>query len=385
MLAILSIGIDREMLDPAAGNEALERQLVYVQGLPARSAHVIKAPGGADPTDRALADGRLTLHPVPAPHAALFPIRAARRALALGRAENFDVVVAQEPFLSGPAALWVARRLRLPLVVGAFSDQVANPDWANASLATRLADQVGRFVYARAQAIRADSRAVAERLRAAGFAQVRFVPFLITNSDQLARAQPEAAGLRAKLLAGAEGPLLLTVARLVAEKNLPLMLAVVERVAGALPGVRLAVIGDGPERRGLEDRAAPLGDRVQFLGRQPHAALAAYYQAADLFLLSSDVESSARVLTEAQLAGTPVLTTASAGATEVVADGRTGRVVPVGDMAAFAAALLDLSGDRQRLAAMRAAAASHAAGQGGTAAVLDGLRELYAAARKARR
>ncbi|MSP51313.1 MAG: glycosyltransferase family 1 protein [Alphaproteobacteria bacterium] len=379
MLSILNIGIDRELLDDPETSEAVARQLFYASELPARIAHIVKAPAGVASTDRTLRDARVTLHPVSVGHPIFFPLRAVKRALAVARRERFDIVIAQEPILSGTAALCIARRLKLPLVVGAYNDQIANLFWIRGSFVNRLANRIGSFVYARAQAIRADSAAVAERLQNAGFRQTCFVPFLITHADKLLTPHADAAATRSRLLAGRSGPLLLTVARLVAEKNLGLMLRAVARIHHQLPDVRLVVVGDGPERPKLQRQALALGEAVQFAGRKPSADLPAYYQAADLFLLSSDIESSARVLSEAQLAGTPVLTTATAGAAEVVADGRTGRVVPCGDEDAFVQALATLAGDPGGLAKMRPAVARHAQSLCGREVVARGLRALYEA------
>lgn len=277
--------------------------------------------------------------------------------------------------MCGPAGLYLARRFGLPLVAGAFSDLVANPAWTNVSLIRRVANFVGMFVYARADAIRADSKAVARRLAASGFPQARFVPFLITNAEALAVPAVNAAEVRRNLLGENSGPLLLAVARLEPEKNIALMLRAFSELGRHVPGAVLAVAGEGSLRRQLEESAP--GAKVRWLGWIGHSELAAYYQAADLLLLSSDVESSARVLTEALLSGTPVLTTDTAGAREVVEDGGSGRIVPVGDAGAFSAALLDLCRAPRRLEEMGDCGRQAALAFCSREAVVAGLRNIY--------
>lgn len=339
-LRILNIGLDRALLEEHGRSESQTRQALYAQEIPAEITHLVKAPRASRRERLVLGDGLVRVIPVPVRHWAMFPLAAIRAGSRVLRQEKIDIIQAQEPILCGLVGLWLSRRYRVPLIVGAFTDQVANPAWASASLVNRLVDAVGRAVYARADAIRADSLAVMQRLHASGFPQTHFIPFLITNAEMLAHPTAEAAVVRRTLLGGRSGPLILAVARLESEKNMELMLQAVESIVKSVTGVVLAVVGDGSLRKQLQQRFA--AEWVRWLGWVPNTELAAYYQAADLSLLSSDIESSARVLTESLLAGTPVLTTDTAGAREVVEDNRSGRIVPTGDLKVFTEALLEL-------------------------------------------
>ncbi len=378
-LAILDIGLDRQLAARHMESESQARHAIYARGLPARIVDIVKAAAGDSSEPLRLADGLVEVQPVPVSHWSFFPPRAVAAASRLLSRRRFDVIQVQEPFLSGAAGLYLSRRYGLPLVAGAFSDQVDNPLWLAQRLLNRCANPVGRLVYRGAAAIRADSRAVAERLRVMGYRGPRFVPFLITHASSLLRPAPEAAPLRSRLLGRCAGPLLLTVSRLEPEKNLPLLLDAFRRARRSLPGLVLAVVGDGAERARLEASAGSWGPEcLRWVGWIPNDLLAAYYRAADLFLLGSNYESSPRVLTEALLAGTPVLATDTAGSRESVAEGVSGRIVPVGDVGAFAEALVDLCSDRDGLARMGREGQAAAWSTAGTEAVLGGLRDLYA-------
>lgn len=377
-LRILNIGLDRALLENDGGSESQTRQVLYAQEIPAEICHLVKA----SPTSRrerlVLGNGLVRVIPVPVHHWAVFPLAAIRAGSRVLRLEKIDIIQAQEPILCGPAGLWLSRRYRVPLIVGAFTDQVANPAWASASLVNCFADVVGRAVYKRADAIRADSLAVMQRLQASGFPQTHFIPFLITNAEMLVQPAAKAAIVRRTLLDGRNGPLLLAVARLEPEKNMELMLQAVESIVKSVNGVVLAVVGEGSLRKKLQQRFA--AEWVRWLGWIPNTELAAYYQAADLSLLSSDIESSARVLTESLLAGTPVLTTDTAGAREVVEDTRSGRIVPTGDLEAFTRALLELCENPQQLEEMGKHGQQMVGTHMSSANIISGLRQLCAQA-----
>jgi phosphatidylinositol alpha 1,6-mannosyltransferase len=118
-----------------------------------------------------------------------------------------------------------------------------------------------------------------------------------------------------------------------------------ERVSLDLPDARLVVVGDGPEREELE-RSAPPG--ATFLGEARGEQLATLYASADIFCFSSTTDTFGQVLLEAGASGLPIVAAAAGGARELVADGRTGLLVPPDDPHALAVALLNLAGDPER-------------------------------------
>jgi glycosyltransferase involved in cell wall biosynthesis len=105
--------------------------------------------------------------------------------------------------------------------------------------------------------------------------------------------------------------------------------------------MRLVICGDGPERSHLERKAAGLGitSSVRFAGytSDPISEMAK----ADVTVLSSEYEGFGNVLVESMACGTPVVSTACPfGPSEILQDGEYGRLVPVGDAAALAEAIL---------------------------------------------
>lgn len=159
---------------------------------------------------------------------------------------------------------------------------------------------------------------------------------------------------------GVEGPTLAFAGRLTAQKSLGVALEAIARVEG----VTLLIAGEGPEREALERRASELGldGRVRFLGPQPRERVLELFRASDAAILSSSWENFPHTVVEALAVGTPVLATSAGGVGEIVADGRNGLLVPIGDVGGLAAAVARFFGDeelRDRL--RREAAASVAA------------------------
>jgi glycosyltransferase involved in cell wall biosynthesis len=99
------------------------------------------------------------------------------------------------------------------------------------------------------------------------------------------------------------------------------------------------ILGTGPLEDELKRLAAEMGlqDRVIFAGYAVDPW--PFYASADLFVLGSDEESFGNVLVEAQFAGLPVVSTINTGASEVLAGGKFGTLVPRGDAEAFARAM----------------------------------------------
>jgi glycosyltransferase involved in cell wall biosynthesis len=133
-------------------------------------------------------------------------------------------------------------------------------------------------------------------------------------------------------------------------KRVPDLVAAVDRV----PGVRLRLVGDGPERPRIEAAVAASThpDRVSFDGFR--AAPAAVLADTDIVVLPSAAEACPMALLQAMALGVPVVATPVGGVPELVRDGVDGRLVTPGDVDGLARALADLTGDaglRQQLGA----------------------------------
>jgi teichuronic acid biosynthesis glycosyltransferase TuaC len=226
----------------------------------------------------------------------------------LSAGPRVDAIDAHYLYPDGVAAVWLGRRLGLPVVITARGTDVNFlPRYA---VPRRL---IGRAMSG-AAALVGVSAALKEAMVALG-APERKVTVLRNGVDtHLFRAPEDRPALRARL--GLGRPTLLSVGHLIERKGHHLVIAAM----AALPGCDLLVVGEGPERPRLAALIARLGlgGRVRLTGARPHAEMPEYYGAADVLVLASSREGWANVLLESMACGTPVVATNIWGNPEVV-------------------------------------------------------------------
>ena len=134
------------------------------------------------------------------------------------------------------------------------------------------------------------------------------------------------------------------VGRLVPFKRLDVFLRAFAIARSEVPWLRAVIAGDGPERSRMEVLARDLelvAPALTFMGTVE--AVDELLRSVDLLVLSSDEEGFPNVVLEAMAAGLPVVATLAGDAARAVQEGRTGFVVPVGDVPALAARMVELA------------------------------------------
>lgn len=124
------------------------------------------------------------------------------------------------------------------------------------------------------------------------------------------------------------------------------------RIREQIP-VKLLLVGEGPERLFVQQlvKELKLSQDVSFLGEQDD--IGQLLSCTDLFLLPSEQESFGLVALEAMSCGVPVIGTSIGGLPEVVVDGETGFLLPVGDVSGMAKKALELLSQAERYAAFQ--------------------------------
>ena len=155
-----------------------------------------------------------------------------------------------------------------------------------------------------------------------------------------------------------------TAARLSVEKGVRYLVEAFARLRQRFAErVTLRIAGDGPEKGRLQDLARRLGVDIEFAGWLEHRDLPAFLQGLDIFVLPSLFEGFGVAAVEAAAMELPVIGSRVHGIPDVVADGKTGLLVPPRDPASLADAIAALVEDprrrRQMGAAGRAFVAEH--------------------------
>jgi teichuronic acid biosynthesis glycosyltransferase TuaC len=229
---------------------------------------------------------------------------------------DFDLIDSHFFYPDGVAAALIARRLGVPFTVtGRGTDLNLYPRMAWPRRWIRHAAHRADGLITVCEALKAPLVELGEPPERVN---------VLRNGVDLQRFRPlDRAAARQRF--GIDGPSLASVGHLIERKGHDFVI----RALAQLPGWRLFIAGDGPERARLEALAAAGGvaDRVTFLGRRNQDELVQLYNAVDMLVLASDREGWANVLLEAMACGTPVVATRIWGTPEVVATPEAGVLV----------------------------------------------------------
>ena len=168
----------------------------------------------------------------------------------------------------------------------------------------------------------------------------------IEQFDRIRAVGPTAAQLRSELALG-DDKVVMTVSRLTRQKGIPTLLQAAAQVHSVRKDVRFVLVGSAETEGPFAVSPAEIEAHQPYVlatGRRPDVA--SLLGMADLFAFPTEYrEGVPRALLEAALAGLPLIATRMPGCTDVVEDGKTGRLVPPHDPAALANAILQMLND----------------------------------------
>jgi len=272
--------------------------------------------------------------------------------------QSMDVVHIHHPFLSGRLALRYCRPLNIPIV---FTNHTRYDIYAQTYLpvlpegiSETLMETYMRGFCSAVDLVISPSPGMATVLRKF---KVEAPIVIVPNGVELSRFQNALPLPRANFGFQPNDILLVYTGRLAAEKNLPFLLKAFSGAAQTIDDLHLILVGDGPERKELQERAksSPVAANIHFTGKVPYKDLPGYLAMCDLFVTASVSEVHPLSLIEAMAAGLPALGIHSVGVGDTVQNNITG-LLARDDLAAFTAKLTRLSFDKSLREKMSASA-----------------------------
>lgn len=347
-LKVLMISTDRNIF--TEGSDVSERMKEY--GTLVDELHiVVMSDSSHDLKEKQLAKN-IWVYPTSSIFKFLRPYSAAQ----IGKKIVFDrkfvrgksVITAQDPFECGIAGLEIKKRWRLPLEVQLHTDPFS-PYFGG--FLNKARKRIARNVLRNADSFRAVSRSLAERVqREFKIHENRLSVLPIYIDIKKIEERNISFDLHARY--GWQF-VLLVVARLTTEKNVAQAIRILKRIREFFPDTGLVIVGEGPERRNLEDLARNLGvsASVSFVGWQEDTA--SYYRTANLFIQTSRFEGYGLALVEAGLSGLPVITT-PVGIAEELENGKDAVICPHDDDEYMFRAVYDLIENNSQRELLRA-------------------------------
>jgi glycosyltransferase involved in cell wall biosynthesis len=282
-----------------------------------------------------------------------------------------DLVHIVNPAVLGLGGLYYAKALNVPLVASYHTHLPKYLEHYGVGMLEGVLWELLKVMHNQARLNLCTSTAMQDELTSHGIENVEvWQRGVDTELFQPSLASPS---MRDHLSQGnSDAPLLLYVGRLSAEKEIERIKPVLE----AVPGARLALVGDGPYRSELEQIYE--GTSTHFVGYLAGKELASAFASADAFIFPSRTETLGLVLLEAMAAGCPVVAARSGGIPDIVDDGVNGYLFDPADEYGAIAATQQLLADRSQQDVLRKNARLEAEKWGWAAATVQ-LQQFYQA------
>ncbi|MBU1176930.1 MAG: glycosyltransferase family 4 protein [Patescibacteria group bacterium] len=261
--------------------------------------------------------------------------------------DKFDLVVCQDPFLTGLTGWIIKKRFKVPLLIHFHGDFWQNNYWLKKSKRwwhlfwyNGLLLFLSKFLVNKADGIRVVSSGIKDKLIKAGVPKnkVKIIPTLVDlekfekyNSTRVKKLKLENKNHKMIINVGLRDP---------SAKDYPTLFKAINLVYEKYRNLAFYQIG---AKICLQEKIK--GDDnliLNSLGETGQKELINYYYASDIYVSSSCNESLGKTLIEAMVCGLPVVATNTTGSKEIVIDGKNGFLVPIGDSEALAKKILFL-------------------------------------------
>ncbi len=233
---------------------------------------------------------------------------------------RYTVITIQDQYYLALVGLILAKKFNIGLEIQVHGWEKQN--W--------LRNKISRFVLKRANAV----RTVSKRSKSNLIDEYGIVGGKITVVPIFSDVKLHSNDQKVK---NSDKFIFLTVGRLVPVKNIELQIEAMSEILKEKQNIELWVVGDGPERDSLKKKIVDLKleNNIKLLGHKDKNELEKFYSQADCLLLTSDSEGWGMVVVEAASFALPIIMTDVGLAGEVIKDGESGVIIPVGERPAL--------------------------------------------------
>jgi len=258
--------------------------------------------------------------------------RLAGRIAQVARSERVDIIHAHSPLLNGLPALWVARRMGLPVLyeVRSFWEDaaVSHGTFAEGSFRYRISQALETFVMRRVDRVVAICQGIKREIARRGIAEERIAVVPNGVSADWFEQRPRAHALADRFSLG-QGPVFAYIGSFSHYEGLPFLVQAAPEFLQSFPEACLLLVGGGRDEEAVREAVAKAGPRVMLVGRVPQSDVRDIYTLIDILVLPRRRIRLTELVTplkplEAMALGKAVLASDVGGHTELIQDGDTG-------------------------------------------------------------
>lgn len=225
--------------------------------------------------------------------------------------KNFDLIVAQNPFVAGLLCVIAGKIINKPVLISIHGYEFT---------VGKIQSLMKKFVCLKATKIRANSNIVKETIIKWGIKPEKIK--IVEDRVDCSHFNLNVNGDKIRKELEIKNYMIISIGSLIEIKGFDTLLEAVKLVKKSLDDIKFVIVGDGIQKEKLIEQIKKLGieKNVILCGNIPYKDLPKYFAACDLFVHPSYVESMGRVILEAQASGKPVIATNIGGIPEAVSE-----------------------------------------------------------------
>ena len=338
-LKILTINIDYTLaMNKPAFGDAQERNIAYGKYVD-KIISITHSPGRLGLKHKKLSEA-VEIFPTSSVHPVFFLFDALRIARRIFKEHQIDLVLSQDPFITGLVAYLIKIRYKCAFLIHFHGDFWQNKYWLNEKWYNPILLGLSKLLVKRADGIKVVSSGIRNKLVEAGIAKskIRIIPTPVDLNKFIYCDLEKVRHFREKHHPGRK--VVINVGRKDPSKDYQTLYKAISLVYDDYKKLAFWQIGNKDYLR--EKIKADENLTLTSTGKINQKKLTNYYHASNVYVSSSKHESFGKVLIEAMAAGLPVVTTATTGSKEIIKDGVNGFLVPIGDSPALARKILYL-------------------------------------------